>query len=68
MKIKLENLKIDFLYKKCATSTNKKKIREFKFVFEDIKPIYDYNSCFSKIKLGRDMKNYEQVLKMRLKT
>lgn len=54
---------LDFLYKKCTTLTNKKRIREFKFVFEDIKPIYDYNSCFSKIKLGRDMKNYEQVLK-----
>ncbi|MGL5624848.1 McrC family protein [Cetobacterium sp.] len=54
---------LDFLYKKCTTLTNKKRIREFKFVFEDIKPIYDHNSCFSKIKLGRDMKNYEQVLK-----
>lgn len=54
---------LDFLYKKCTTSTNKKRIREFKFVFENIKSIYDYNSCFSKIKLGRDMKNYEQVLR-----
>ncbi|MGL5903721.1 MAG: McrC family protein [Cetobacterium sp.] len=54
---------LDFLYKKCTTLTNKKRIREFKFVFEDIKSIYDYNSCFSKIKLGRDIKNYEQVLK-----
>ncbi|MEG0136124.1 MAG: McrC family protein [Cetobacterium sp.] len=54
---------LDFLYKKCTTLTNKKRIREFKFIFEDIKPVYDYNSCFSKIKLGRDMKNYEQVLK-----
>lgn len=53
---------LDFLYKECTTLTNKKRIREFKFVFEDMKPVYDYNSCFSKIKLGRDMKNYEQVL------
>lgn len=54
---------LDFLYKKCITITNKKRIREFKFVFEDIKVIHDYNTSFSKIKLNREMKSYEQVLR-----
>lgn len=54
---------LDFLYKKTTTLTNIRRIREFKFIFEDIKPIYDYNSSFSKIKLGRGMENYEQILR-----
>jgi 5-methylcytosine-specific restriction enzyme subunit McrC len=54
---------LNFLYGKSELLLNKKKIIEFKFVFNGIKPIYDNNISFSKIKSGRQMRDYELVLR-----
>jgi len=54
---------LNFLYGRSKSNTNKKRIREFKFVFDEIKPIYNYKLGFSKIKVGRQMDDYQLVLR-----
>ncbi|PRM89997.1 restriction endonuclease [Aliarcobacter cryaerophilus] len=53
---------LQYLYKKSKINKNQQRIREFLFVFDDIKVSHNIKSDFSNIKLNRQMKDYEQVL------
>lgn len=53
---------LQFLYNKSKLNKNQQRIREFLFVFDDIKVSHNIKTDFSKIKLNRQMKDYEQVL------
>lgn len=53
---------LSYLYKKSKSNRNQQRIREFLFVFDEIKPSHDIKTDFSKVKLNRQMKDYEQVL------
>ena len=51
-----------FLYKKSKLNKNQQKIREFLFIFDEIKVSHDIKTDFSNLKLDRQMKDYFQVL------
>lgn len=53
---------LEFLLKKSRSDRNQKRLREFLFVFEEIKPIYDVKNAFAQVKMGRQMKDYENLL------
>ncbi|AYJ79444.1 hypothetical protein AN286_04540 [Aliarcobacter cryaerophilus ATCC 43158] len=53
---------LQYLYKKSKLNKNQQRIREFLFVFDDIKVSQNIKSDFSNLKLNRQMKDYEQVL------
>lgn len=53
---------LEYLYKKSKSSRNQQRIREFLFVFDEISPCNDVKIAFSKVRLNRQMKDYEQVL------
>jgi len=53
---------LEYLYKKSKSNKNQQRIREFLFVFDEIKVSHDIKTDFSKVKLNRQMKDYEQVL------
>lgn len=53
---------LEFLYKKSKSNKNQQRIREFLFVFDEIKVSYNIKSDFSKVKSNRQMKDYEQIL------
>ena len=53
---------LQYLYKKSKLNHNQQRIREFLFVFDDISTCKDVKNDFSKVKLNRQMKDYEQVL------
>lgn len=53
---------LQYLYKKSKLNHNQQRIREFLFVFDDISTCKDIKNNFSKVKLNRQMKDYEQVL------
>lgn len=53
---------LSHLYKKSKTNNNKKRIREYLFVFDEVGVSHNVKSDFSKVKLGRQMKDYELVL------
>ena len=53
---------LEYLYKKSKSNHNQQRIREFLFVFDEISPCKDIKIGFSKVKLNRQMKDYEQVL------
>ena len=53
---------LEYLYKKSKSNKNQQRIREFLFVFDEIKSSHDIKTDFSKVKLSRQMKDYEQVL------
>ena len=53
---------LEYLYKKSKSNNNKKRIREYLFVFDEVGVSYSIKSDFSKVKLGRQMKDYELVL------
>lgn len=53
---------LKFLYKKSRLNKNQQKIREFLFVFDGIKVSNNIKNDFSKIKLNRQMKAYENLL------
>ncbi|WP_375722926.1 McrC family protein [Arcobacter sp. KX21116] len=59
---KLIKTTLAFLYKKSKSNKNQQRIREFLFVFDEIEISYSIKSDFSKVKLNRQMKDYEQVL------
>ena len=59
---KLIKTTLEFLYKKSKSNRNQQRIREFLFVFDEIPPCKDFKIGFSKVKLNRQMKDYEQVL------
>lgn len=53
---------LEFLYKKSKSNKNQQRIREFLFVFDEIKISHNIKTDFEKIKLNRQMKDYDQVL------
>ena len=53
---------LKYLYKKSKSNRNQQLIRQYLFVFDDIFTCKDIKSAFSKVKLDRQMKDYEQVL------
>jgi len=53
---------LEFLYKKSKSNRNQQRIREFLFVFDKIGVSYNIKTDFSKVKLTRQIKEYEQVL------
>jgi len=59
---KLIKTTLQFLYKKSKINKNQQLIREFLFVFDNIDISHNIKDDFSKVKLNRQMKDYEQVL------
>jgi 5-methylcytosine-specific restriction enzyme subunit McrC len=53
---------LEYLYKKSKSNKNQQRIREFLFVFDEIKISHNIKTDFEKIKPNRQMKDYEQVL------
>ena len=53
---------LQFLYNKSKLNKNQQRIREFLFVFDEIEISHNIKTDFSKIKLNRQMKDYQQVL------
>jgi len=53
---------LQYLYKQSKTNSNKKRIREYLFVFDEVGVSHAVKSDFAKVKLGRQMKDYEQIL------
>jgi len=53
---------LQYLYKKSRSSRNQQRIREFLFVFDEVKPSKNFKIDFSKVKSNRQMRDYEQVL------
>ena len=53
---------LEYLYKKSKSNKNQQRIREFLFVFDEIKVSHNIKTDFEKIKLNRQLKDYEQVL------
>ena len=53
---------LKFLYNKSKLNKNQQRIREFLFVFDEIEISHNIKTDFSKIKLNRQMKDYQQVL------
>lgn len=53
---------LNFLYKKSKSNNNKKRIREFIFVFDEIGVSHNIKTDFDRVKINRQMKDYEQVL------
>lgn len=53
---------LEYLYKKSKSNKNQQRIREFLFVFDEIKVSHNIKTDFEKIKLNRQMKDYEQIL------
>jgi len=53
---------LEYLYKKSKSSRNQQRIREFLFVFDEISTCKDIKIGFSKVRLDRQMKDYEKVL------
>lgn len=53
---------LEFLYRRSKTSKNQRLIREYLFVFDEISSSSDINADFSRLKLNRQTKHYEQAL------
>jgi len=53
---------LHYLYKQAKLNNNKKRIREYLFVFDEVGVSHTVKYDFSKVKLGRQMKDYEQIL------
>lgn len=53
---------LNFLYKKSKLNKNQQRIREFLFVFDEVKESENIHTDFKNIKLNRQMRDYEQVL------
>ena len=53
---------LEYLYKKSKSNNNKKRIREYLFIFDEVGVSHNVKSDFSKVKLGRQMRDYEFVL------
>jgi len=51
-----------YLYEKSKSNKNQQRIREFLFVFDEIEISHTIKTDFSKVKLNRQMKDYEQLL------
>ncbi|WP_103604440.1 McrC family protein [Campylobacter concisus] len=53
---------LEFLYKRSKSSKNQQLIREYLFIFDEISSSSDINADFSRLKLNRQTKHYEQAL------
>ncbi len=53
---------LEYLMKNTNLLNNKKRLREFLFVFEEIKPAKDPKNDFLKVTKGRQLKHYEAIL------
>jgi len=53
---------LEFLYKRSKSSRNQRLIREYLFIFDEISSSSDINADFSRLKLNRQTKHYEQAL------
>ena len=53
---------LQYLYKQSKLNSNKKRIGEYLFVFDEVGVSHTVKSDFSKVKFGRQMKDYEQIL------
>ncbi|WP_103583858.1 McrC family protein [Campylobacter concisus] len=53
---------LEFLYKRSKSSKNQRLIREYLFIFDEISSSSDINTDFSRLKLNRQTKHYEQAL------
>ena len=53
---------LEFLYRRSKSSRNQQLIREYLFIFDEISSSSDINADFSRLKLNRQTKHYEQVL------
>ncbi len=53
---------LDLLYNRSQYNRNKKRLREFLFVFDAVTPITDLNKSFSLIQKNRQMRDYGVVL------
>ncbi len=62
MENRLIKTTLNYLYKQSKLNSNKKRIREYLFVFDEVDVSHSIKSDFSKIKLGRQMKDYKQIL------
>lgn len=53
---------LEFLYRHSKSSKNQRLIREYLFIFDEILSSSDINADFSRLKLNRQTKHYEQAL------
>ena len=53
---------LQYFYKKSKFTKNQQRIREFLFVFDEIGLSKDFKKDFTKIRIDRQMRDYEQVL------
>ena len=53
---------LEFLYRRSKSSKNQLLIREYLFIFDEISSSSDINADFSRSKLNRQTKHYEQAL------
>jgi len=53
---------LDYLYKKSKRNVNQQRIREFLFVFDEVSLSKDVKTDFTKVKINRQMKDYEHIL------
>lgn len=53
---------LHYLYKQTKSNSNKRRIREYLFVFDEVDTSHAITSDFFKVKLSRQMKDYEQIL------
>lgn len=53
---------LEFLYRRSKLSKNQRLIREYLFIFDEISSSSDINADFSRLKLNRQTKHYEQAL------
>ena len=54
---------LEFLIKHTSSSINKRRLREFLFVFGEVRPAKDPKNNFSEVDNGRLLKHYETILK-----
>lgn len=53
---------LDLLYKKSCSNSNKKRLLEYLFVFNEIEPVLDTKTAFTKVCADRQLKDYELLL------
>lgn len=59
---KLIKTTLKYLYNKSKSNKNQQRIREFLFVFDDVGISHNIKTDFDKVKLNRQMKDYEIVI------
>ncbi len=53
---------LKYLYKKSKLNKNQKRIREFLFVFDEVKECKNIKIAFNNIKLNRQMEDYQNII------